>query len=88
MFPVIDVIAAAFHPSRSKNPVVRRPWSGNGRRMSLTGTAEKPLFNIGRIPVRQSRSRFCRRQAANLAAGQEKRRRRGQVVLPEVPVTN
>jgi hypothetical protein len=76
MFPVIDVIAAAFHPSQSKSLVIRRPWSGHGRRMGLTGTAEKPLFNIGRIPARQSHSpvlpaasgKSCRRAGKSDAA--------------------
>ena len=44
-----------------------------GKRAGLIGTAEKLLFNIGRIPVRQSRpAAFARPQTANLAARAEK----------------
>jgi hypothetical protein len=46
----------------------------SGRQVRLTGTAEKLLFNIGRIPARQSRQPvFAGRKTANLAAGQKRR---------------
>jgi hypothetical protein len=72
MVPVIDAIAAA-----SKGFAIRKFHERFRDSVGLIGTAEKLLFNIGRIPVRQSRSRsFATRQTANLAAGQKRRRRR------------
>src|SRR5713226_8681821 len=53
MVPVIAAIAAASRASRSGN--LRRKAVG------LIGTAEKLLFNIGRILVRQSRSAHSQR---------------------------
>jgi hypothetical protein len=49
--------------------------------MSLTITAEKPLFNIGRIPVRQSGSRVLPEANGQiLPPGRKKASPRGSVV--------
>src|SRR3954454_5148360 len=50
-----------------------RTPSGSAERAWTIGRAEKLLFNIGRIPVRQSRLYpFCVPETANLAAGQKR----------------
>jgi hypothetical protein len=60
MVPVIKAVAAA---------------SGTFRDQVSYWAAEKLLFNIGRIPLRQSRQAVLeRREAANLAAGQKRLR--------------
>jgi hypothetical protein len=50
--------------------------NGTGKEIGLFGAAERLFFNIGRIPVKQSRQADLRGgPTANLAAGQEKRAR-------------
>jgi hypothetical protein len=56
MVPVIDAIAAA-----SKGFAIRKFHERFRDSVGLIGTAEKLLFNIGRIPVRQSRSAHSQR---------------------------
>src|ERR1700753_4155112 len=67
---------------RSESQIVRKPNLPSAKIFrallhqlpaSKIGTAEKLPFNIGRIPVRQSRGpAFCAGPTANLAAGQER----------------
>jgi hypothetical protein len=73
MVPVINAIAPA------SNAMETELWSdsGHAQRIEAIGTVEKLLFNIGRIPVRQSRQpawgQPClERRTANLAAGQKR----------------
>src|SRR5205823_13867845 len=52
---------------------LRELRAGPAERAWTIGRAEKLLFNIGRIPVRQSRlPPFCVPGTANLAAGQKR----------------
>jgi hypothetical protein len=86
MVPVIDAIAAASSAFRDQEGILRRERHseltkpGSGFRQSglaLSETAEKLLFNIGRIPVRQSREadlpaangKSCRRAEKVAVAG-------------------
>jgi hypothetical protein len=72
MVPVIVAIAAAWN-RRDQEAVLRLEWhvavstpcGDPGNRARLIEAAEKLLFNIGRIPVRQSRGsvlQACKRQ--------------------------
>jgi hypothetical protein len=80
MVPVIGAIAAASKASRSEENGIAVP----GKRDRAIGTCS---FNIGRIPVRQSRraGRFERLQTANLAEGQKKRS--GKLCDSQLPVS-
>jgi hypothetical protein len=98
MVPVIDAIAAAANATAIRKPnrqkakpserqifrVPNLPSALHQLPASKIGTAEKLPFNIGRIPVRQSRGgAFCAGQTANLAAGQK----RGGLDYPRDPAT-
>jgi hypothetical protein len=62
IIPVIDAIREGIERFAIK---VGKPWylegfeAAPGRRVGLIGTAEKLLFNIGRVLARQSAKRFC-----------------------------
>src|ERR1700730_18334622 len=73
MVPVIDAIAAASNALRLESCCGWRPWSVFRESKFAPGKAEKLPFNIGGIPVKQSRQPLCAPQTANLAAGQKRR---------------
>src|ERR1700722_17647514 len=84
MLQVIDAIAEARNASRSggKAQSLERLSFGavSGKRFALSKTAEKLLFNIGRLPVRQSRQprllrpngKSCRRAEKGPLAGPDR----------------
>jgi hypothetical protein len=75
IIPVIDAIREGIERFAIK---VGKPWflegfeAVPGRRACLIGTAEKLLFNIGRVPARQSGEALLHGRTANLAAGQKR----------------
>jgi hypothetical protein len=76
MVPVIAAIAAAL-----RGFAIRKFSSGSGKAVGLIGTAEKLLFNIGRIPVRQSRSAHSQRGKGKSCRRAEKGRPRSFVIF-------
>jgi hypothetical protein len=75
MVPVIDAIAACFAIKEKALPL-ESLGAVPGKRIGFFGAAERLVFNIGRIPVKQSREavlpagngKSCRRAEKGIAA--------------------